>query len=67
MRIISGEFKGIQLSSIKSTNTRPTLDRVKESIFSTIESLIDIGGRTVLDLYSGSRINWSRIYKQRSR
>lgn len=65
MRIISGEFKGIQLSSIKSANTRPTLDRVKESIFSTIESLIDIEGRNVLDLYSGSRIYWSRVFKQR--
>ncbi len=42
MRIISGKFKGISLSSIKSNNTRPTLDRIKESIFSTIESLIDI-------------------------
>ena len=65
MRIISGEFKGIQLSSIKSANTRPTLDRGKESIFSTIESLIDIEGRNVLDLYSGSRIDWSRVFKQR--
>ncbi len=42
MRIISGKFKGISLSSIKSNNTRPTLDRIKESIFNTIESLIDI-------------------------
>ena len=42
MRIISGKFKGISLSSIKSNNTRPTLDRIKESIFGTIESLIDI-------------------------
>lgn len=55
MRIISGKFKGISLNSIKSNNTRPTLDRVKESIFSTIESLIDIENTNVLDLYSGSR------------
>lgn len=55
MRIISGEFKGISLNSIKSNNTRPTLDRVKESIFSTIESLIGIEDTNVLDLYSGSR------------
>ena len=65
MRIIAGEFKGIQLSSIKSTNTRPTLDRVKESIFSTIESLIDIENRNILDLYAGSRFYWTRIFKQR--
>lgn len=46
MRIISGKFKGISLSSIKSNNTRPTLDRIKESIFSTIESLIDISRKS---------------------
>ena len=46
MRIISGKFKGISLSSIKSNNTRPTLDRIKESIFSTIESLIDINRKS---------------------
>lgn len=62
MRIISGEFKGINLSSIKNSNTRPTLDRVKESIFSTIESLIDIENTNVLDLYSGSRIYRTWVY-----
>lgn len=55
MRIISGEFKGIKLETIEGKNTRPTLDRVKESMFNTIESLMYIENtENVLDLYAGS-------------
>ena len=51
MRIIAGESKGRRLKSIKGTSTRPTLDRVKESLFNIITPylLVDRG----LDLFAG--------------
>ena len=52
MRIISGKAKGTKLYTLEGTNTRPTLDRVKESIFNIIQSEID--GAKVLDLFAGS-------------
>ena len=52
MRIISGKAKGTKLYTLEGMNTRPTLDRVKESIFNIIQN--DIVGSVVLDLFSGS-------------
>lgn len=52
MRIISGKARGTKLYTLDGLNTRPTLDRIKESLFSMIQNeLIDA---TVLDLFSGS-------------
>lgn len=51
MRIISGKAKGTKLYTLEGTNTRPTLDRVKESIFNIIQS--DIQDAKVLDLFAG--------------
>ena len=52
MRIISGKARGTKLYTLEGENTRPTLDRVKESLFSIIQNeLID---SVVLDLFSGS-------------
>ena len=52
MRVISGTARGTKLNSIESLSTRPTLDRVKESIFNIIQN--EIEGATVLDLFAGS-------------
>lgn len=52
MRIISGTARGTKLYTLEGQNTRPTLDRVKESIFNVIQN--DIKGSNVLDLFSGS-------------
>ena len=52
MRIISGTAKGTKLYTLEGLETRPTLDRVKESLFNIIS--FDIPGATVLDLFSGS-------------
>ena len=52
MRVISGSAKGIKLNSIESLKTRPTLDRVKESLFNILQN--DINDSIVLDLFSGS-------------
>ena len=52
MRVISGKAKGTNLSSIESLSTRPTLDRVKESLFNIIQEKIN--DSIVLDLFAGS-------------
>lgn len=53
MRIVSGRFKGFQLTSPKA-GTRPTTDRAKEGIFSHLESYGELDGARVLDLYAGT-------------
>ena len=52
MRVISGKARGTKLDTIESNQTRPTLDRVKESLFNIIQNKID--DSTVLDLFAGS-------------
>lgn len=52
MRIISGTLRGSKLFTLEGLNTRPTLDRVKEALFSKIH--YDLEDTTVLDLFSGS-------------
>jgi len=52
LRIIAGSARGRQFDAPPGSNTRPTLDRVKESMFGSIQ--FDIPDSTVLDLFSGS-------------
>lgn len=52
MRVISGTAKGTILYTLEGSNTRPTLDRVKEALFNIIQN--DIADAEVLDLFSGS-------------
>jgi len=52
MRIISGKARGTKLYTLEGENTRPTLDRVKESVFNIIQN--EIEGAKILDLFSGS-------------
>lgn len=52
MRIISGTMRGTKLFTLEGENTRPTLDRVKEALFSKIN--IELEDANVLDLFSGS-------------
>ena len=53
MRVISGKARGTILHSIDNENTRPTLDRVKESLFNIINNKID-SDSVILDLFAGS-------------
>ena len=57
MRIISGTFKGKIIKYLKSSNTRPLKDSVKENIFNIIHHSnkidVNIENSLVLDLYSG--------------
>lgn len=52
-RIIAG-FAGSRELKVPATGTRPTSDRVREAIFSALESRDAIAGMAVLDLYAGS-------------
>ncbi|WP_432665156.1 16S rRNA (guanine(966)-N(2))-methyltransferase RsmD [Wukongibacter baidiensis] len=52
MRIISGKAKGVRLKALKGMDTRPTSDKVKESIFNIIAPYVD--DSKVLDLFSGT-------------
>lgn len=52
MRIITGKAKGKRLLTLEGSDTRPTAERAKEAIFSSIQ--FDIEGRRVLDLFAGS-------------
>ena len=52
MRIIAGEFRSRTLLAPKGMDTRPTLDRTRESLFNIIAA--DCSDARVLDLYAGS-------------
>lgn len=52
MRIISGTARGTKLYTLEGQTTRPTLDRVKESLFNIIQN--EIPNSVFLDLFSGS-------------
>ncbi|QOT11322.1 16S rRNA (guanine(966)-N(2))-methyltransferase RsmD [Paenibacillus sp. JNUCC32] len=52
MRVVSGSAKGRPLKSVPGTSTRPTTDKVKESIFSMIGPYFE--GGIALDLFAGT-------------
>ncbi len=52
MRIISGVARGTKINTVENLSTRPTLDRVKEPLFSIIQAYIN--DAYVLDLFAGS-------------
>lgn len=52
MRVISGTARGLKLTSLDGLGTRPTLDRVKEALFSMLTPFIY--DAHVLDLFAGS-------------
>lgn len=52
MRIVSGKYGGIRLTPVKSDKTRPTTDKVKESLFSMTGPYYQ--GGNFLDLFAGS-------------
>ncbi|NLB79036.1 MAG: 16S rRNA (guanine(966)-N(2))-methyltransferase RsmD [Clostridiaceae bacterium] len=52
LRVIGGTAKGVPLKTPDTKNTRPTLDRTKESLFNILMPYIS--GTLVLDLFSGS-------------
>ena len=61
-RIISGEAGGRRLRTPSGDGTRPTTDRVREALFSSLEARDVIDGAHVMDLYAGSWAShwWAR-------
>lgn len=78
MRVIAGSARRLTLKTIEGMDTRPTTDRIKETLFNMIQN--DIYGCTFLDLFSGSgaigiealsrgakeAVLWRRIRKRRT-
>lgn len=52
MRVVAGKYRAKKLKEFDIKTTRPTLDRVKEAIFSSIQ--FEVVGAVVLDLFSGT-------------
>ena len=52
MRVIAGSAKRLQLKTIDGLDTRPTTDRIKETLFNMISH--EIADSCFLDLFSGS-------------
>lgn len=52
MRVIAGTARSLKLETLPSLNTRPTTDRIKETLFNMLSSYIP--GARFLDLFSGS-------------
>jgi len=53
-RIIAGTARGRRLVVPVGDVTRPTADRAREGLFSSLQSLVDLDEARVLDLYAGS-------------
>lgn len=52
MRVIAGSARSLKLKTIEGTDTRPTTDRIKETLFNIIQN--EVPGARFLDLYAGS-------------
>lgn len=52
MRVIAGEFRSRRLKSLEGMQTRPTPDRLRESLFNILAPTLE--GKTFLDAYAGT-------------
>jgi 16S rRNA (guanine966-N2)-methyltransferase len=53
-RIIAGQARGRRLRVPPGPGTRPTSDRAREGLFSSLLTLVDLDGARVLDLFAGT-------------
>lgn len=56
MNITGGKYKGQKVIAPDENITRPTLSKVRMSVFNTLWSMTDFDGASFLDMYSGSGI-----------
>ena len=56
MNITAGIFKGRKITAPDEKITRPTLSKVRMSVFNTLQSMIEFEGSSFLDMYAGSGI-----------
>ena len=54
MRVIAGSAGGRRLQAPRGRRTRPTTDRVRESVFGALGSRLSFEGAAILDLFAGS-------------
>jgi len=54
MRVIAGVAKGRRLRALRGRTVRPTADRVKEALFSMLQSRFDLEEAALLDLFAGT-------------
>ena len=52
MRVIAGSARRLLLKTVEGLDTRPTTDRIKETLFNVLQN--DVPGCMFLDLFSGS-------------
>lgn len=56
MNITAGKYKGQKIVAPDENITRPTLSKVRMSVFNTLQAMIDFNGASFLDMYAGSGI-----------
>ena len=56
MIITAGKYKGQKIIAPDENITRPTLSKVRMSVFNTLQSIIDFEGKTFLDMFAGSGV-----------
>ena len=56
MNITAGKYKGQKITAPDENITRPTLSKVRMSVFNTLQAIIDFEGKSFLDMYAGSGI-----------
>lgn len=56
MNITAGKFKGQKITAPDEKITRPTLSKVRMSVFNTLQAMIDFEDASFLDMYAGSGI-----------
>ena len=54
MRVVAGSAKGRRLQAPPGRDVRPTSDRVREAVFSSLASMEAVEGASVLDLFAGT-------------
>lgn len=54
MRVVAGSAKGRRLRAPAGSDTRPTSDRVRESVFNILTSMDALDGAAVADLFAGT-------------
>ncbi len=56
MIITAGKYKGQKIAVPDENITRPTLSKVRMSVFNTLQALIEFDGKSFLDMFAGSGI-----------
>ena len=56
MNITAGKYKGQKIIAPDEKITRPTLSKVRMSVFNTLQAMIDFDGASFLDVFAGSGV-----------